>query len=113
MFYSRSKRLILKFFFYILSFLLLTVSCQQNSVISKKFTDLDLDGIHDGRDVCPELAGSVFNLGCPENKLLTLNYNQNLSTDSDLDGIPDEKDECPELYGSPFNLGCPFSSEFN
>lgn len=64
------------------------------------------------RDACPYEAGSIFNLGCPnENKQLALSQIDQLkSTDTDLDGVMDDKDECPLLYGSPFNQGCPIDS---
>ncbi len=91
-----------------ITLLLLTflVGCSTQSQLGK-LQDFDLDGVHDQKDACPYKAGSVFNLGCPEETLLSLDYNKNKSTDSDLDGILDEKDECPEVYGSPFNQGCP------
>lgn len=86
-------------------------SCASLNLSDKiSYQDMDLDGVHDKKDACPQQPGSVFNLGCPEDKLLSLFYNQDLSTDSDLDGVSDDKDECPESYGSPFNQGCPFPS---
>lgn len=95
-----------------INFLLASCSTQQLAV-SDRDLDSDLDGIHDLRDACPKLPGSVFNLGCPEDQNLQLSslFDKEKSTDSDLDGVPDDKDDCPLVYGSPFNMGCPFSGE--
>jgi len=94
-------------------FLLLIVitACSQQAVVSNHtFTDSDLDGVHDSRDACPDEAGSLFNLGCPQSEpKLAKSFNQKKSTDSDLDGIPDSKDQCVFTYGSPFNQGCPMT----
>lgn len=86
---------------------LLTSCAQQHALISEKWSDIDLDGVHDLKDACPNEAGSPFNMGCPEDSKLSAEFNRSLSTDSDLDGVPDDKDECPYRYGSPFNMGCP------
>lgn len=90
---------------------LVTVSCSTQKQ-NQKLVDSDLDGVHDMRDACPYEAGSIFNLGCPnENKQLSLSQIDQLkSTDTDLDGVMDDKDECPLMYGSPFNQGCPIDS---
>ncbi len=107
---------VLKKGIYIFIISLATISCsQQQSFSTSQLIDSDLDGVHDRRDACPTIPGSVFNLGCPEDKSMQLSayYNQLKSTDSDLDGVPDEKDECTNLYGSPFNQGCPFVMDLN
>jgi len=92
-----------------LLYLTVLVSCSTQNNWGN-LQDSDLDGVHDRKDACPQEPGSVFNLGCPEETSLSLDYNKKMSTDSDLDGVPDEKDECPETYGSPFNIGCPFKN---
>lgn len=107
---------VLKKLFYIFSISLVVISCsQQRTLSNSQLIDSDLDGVHDRRDACPKIPGSVFNLGCPEDSTMQLSdyYNKLKSTDADLDGVPDDKDECPNLYGSPFNQGCPFMIEVN
>jgi len=102
---------LIKIRYIFLIFLFCQISCtQQQAILADKAADLDLDGVHDRRDACPNEPGSIFNLGCPleNNQLLSAYYDKLKSTDSDLDGVPDDKDECVNLYGSPFNLGCPF-----
>lgn len=94
----------------IISFLTFLTSCSTRQQMAK-LQDSDLDGVHDEKDACLNEPGSIFNLGCPEESLLSLDYNKKRSTDSDLDGVMDDKDECPEVYGSPFNQGCPFSED--
>ena len=54
--------------------------------------DIDLDGIADRKDGCPEQKGSVENMGCP---------------DRDSDGIVDKNDSCPDQYGLANLDGCP------
>ncbi len=54
--------------------------------------DRDADGVPDGEDHCPELAGLAAFDGCPD-------------TDGDL--IPDPEDKCPEVAGIQANGGCP------
>ena len=106
----------LKKLFYIFVLSVAGVSCShQQSLSSANLLDSDLDGVHDRRDACPTVPGSVFNLGCPEDSSMQLSdyYNKLKSTDADLDGVTDEKDECPNLYGSPFNQGCPFMMDMN
>ncbi|MGB6083691.1 thrombospondin type 3 repeat-containing protein [Moheibacter sp.] len=101
----------MKQIFYVSALIFLTFSCApQHSVATNNLLDSDLDGVHDRRDACPNEPGSLFNLGCPEDKTMKLsqNFDEVNSTDSDLDGVPDDKDECPNQYGSPFNQGCPF-----
>lgn len=54
--------------------------------------DIDLDGVADSIDICPQLFGSQLHRGCP---------------DSDHDGLFDEEDKCPDFSGSIDMLGCP------
>ncbi len=106
----------MKKIFYIFILSIAVGSCsQQQSLSTVYFLDSDLDGVHDRRDACPTVPGSVFNLGCPEDSTMQLSdyYDQLKSTDADLDGVPDDKDECPNVYGSPFNQGCPFVMDVN
>jgi len=89
--------------------LLLLFSCApQKESNTIAYRDADLDGINDNKDACPQESGSLFNLGCPNEKSLVLDMDKKLSTDNDLDGVKNDKDECPGIYGSPFNQGCPF-----
>ena len=54
--------------------------------------DTDGDGIVDVNDSCPEAAGPIEGLGCP---------------DTDGDGIYDNEDQCPDEPGDVENSGCP------
>ncbi len=54
--------------------------------------DSDGDGIVDREDACPEIAGSIALMGCP---------------DTDGDGIADREDECPLVAGLATLGGCP------
>ncbi len=54
--------------------------------------DRDSDGVVDDRDACPDSAGPIALIGCP---------------DSDGDGVPNNKDKCPGVKGSPNFQGCP------
>jgi outer membrane protein OmpA-like peptidoglycan-associated protein len=54
--------------------------------------DRDSDGVVDEKDMCPDSAGPVALLGCP---------------DDDWDGVPNYKDKCPGVKGSPNFEGCP------
>ena len=54
--------------------------------------DRDSDGVVDDRDACPDSAGPIALIGCP---------------DSDGDGVPNIKDKCPGVKGSPNFQGCP------
>lgn len=56
-------------------------------------TDLDMDGVSDLNDKCPQVAGLPVNRGCP--------------FDTDGDGINDMDDRCPTLFGKAANEGCP------
>jgi outer membrane protein OmpA-like peptidoglycan-associated protein len=54
--------------------------------------DRDGDGVVDEKDACPDSAGPIALIGCP---------------DSDGDGVPNNKDKCPNVKGSPNFQGCP------
>ncbi len=54
--------------------------------------DADKDGTDDKQDMCPEIAGKVELMGCP---------------DKDNDGVADKDDKCPELSGKLNLQGCP------
>ncbi|MDR9417608.1 OmpA family protein [Gracilimonas sp.] len=54
--------------------------------------DKDGDGVNDGMDICPDVAGDPAYDGCP---------------DSDGDMVPDYKDRCPNLAGTEATGGCP------
>jgi Ca-activated chloride channel homolog len=57
--------------------------------------DKDQDGIRNGDDQCPEIAGPIENNGCPW-------------PDTDGDGIIDKDDACPTVAGPGENNGCPW-----
>ena len=57
--------------------------------------DTDNDGITDGEDKCPGEAGAADNQGCPY-------------TDKDGDGVLDKNDKCPDIAGPADNEGCPY-----
>ena len=57
--------------------------------------DTDNDGLPDGEDKCPGEAGPVENKGCPY-------------LDKDNDGVPDKDDKCPDTAGPKENAGCPY-----
>lgn len=54
--------------------------------------DRDGDGVVDEKDECPDSAGPIALIGCP---------------DDDGDGVPNKKDKCPGVKGSPNFQGCP------
>ncbi len=54
--------------------------------------DRDGDGVLDGDDKCPDVAGLVTFMGCP---------------DKDGDGITDAEDKCPDVAGLAKYQGCP------
>ena len=54
--------------------------------------DRDGDGVVDAKDECPDSAGPVKLIGCP---------------DDDGDGVPNYKDKCPKVKGSINFQGCP------
>ena len=57
--------------------------------------DTDNDGITDTEDKCPGEAGPADNNGCPY-------------TDKDADGVLDKTDKCPDIAGPADNEGCPY-----
>ncbi len=57
--------------------------------------DTDNDGITDNNDKCPGEAGAADNNGCPY-------------PDSDKDGLVDKIDQCPSIPGPKDNNGCPY-----
>jgi OmpA-OmpF porin, OOP family len=80
--------------------------------------DLDGDGIMDGDDKCPDVAGSVEMGGCPDadgdkvadkdDKCPTVPGLTTLAgcPDADGDGITDAEDKCPSVAGTVAFLGC-------
>jgi len=60
--------------------------------------DSDGDGVYDNEDNCPEESGPLENSGCPY-------------VDSDGDGINDDYDNCPNDYGPSANSGCPYEAK--
>ncbi len=54
--------------------------------------DRDGDGVVDSKDECPDSAGPIALIGCP---------------DTDGDGVPNYKDKCPLVKGSINFAGCP------
>jgi outer membrane protein OmpA-like peptidoglycan-associated protein len=56
--------------------------------------DIDLDGVYDNVDKCPNVAGLPRYQGCP-------------IPDTDGDGINDEEDSCVSVAGLPRFHGCP------
>ncbi len=57
-----------------------------------KKNDMDGDGVNDKNDLCPEQAGLIEFMGCP---------------DTDGDGISDNEDDCPRIAGVEALNGCP------
>ena len=57
-------------------------------------SDRDRDGVADGDDKCPDVAGLAKYNGCP-------------IPDTDGDGINDEEDQCPNQAGIEKYHGCP------
>jgi outer membrane protein OmpA-like peptidoglycan-associated protein len=60
-----------------------------------KFSDKDDDGLLDGDDKCPKVAGPAENKGCPWG-------------DTDNDTLLDNVDACPAVAGPVENKGCPW-----
>jgi outer membrane protein OmpA-like peptidoglycan-associated protein len=58
--------------------------------------DRDRDGVADGDDLCPTVAGAPELDGCP---------------DKDDDAIPDREDKCPDRAGPATSDGCPPAEE--
>jgi len=70
---------------------------------ASKPSDRDADGVPDGDDACPDVAGAATGgaeRGCPP-----------APRDRDGDGVVDEQDACPDLGGirtrDPMTNGCP------
>ena len=57
-------------------------------------SDRDKDGVADGDDKCPDVAGLAKYNGCP-------------IPDTDGDGINDDEDKCPKVAGLAKYNGCP------
>ncbi len=64
-------------------------------VIKVAESDRDHDGIPDGADNCPDVAGTKELQGCPP------------PADRDHDGIIDAEDACPDVAGTTALRGCP------
>lgn len=62
----------------------------------EKTKDTDKDGVINGKDNCPYIAGKTKS-GCP---II-------LPKDTDRDGVPDTTDQCPDRPGSVKLNGCP------
>jgi len=83
--------------------------------------DRDSDGVVDDKDPCPDSAGPIQLLGCPDddgdmvpnNKDKcpgvkgSVNFEGCPAPDSDGDGVNDDDDKCPLVKGSTANHGCP------
>lgn len=87
-----------------------------------RLPDTDQDGVHDGRDRCPNtpFGVEVDMLGCPydtdadgvadyQDYCLDVPGPPSLygCPDQDNDGIADKDDKCPDLAGSSTAFGCP------
>lgn len=70
----------------------------ENAIVA--VVDTDNDGVSDDDDLCPEVAGSIYNDGCPDAPL-----------DTDGDGIADADDACPDHIGSVELNGCPADTD--
>lgn len=60
--------------------------------VKEEVMDTDKDGVSDADDKCPQLAGPIELMGCP---------------DSDGDGVADRSDDCPDVAGMIAFSGCP------
>jgi outer membrane protein OmpA-like peptidoglycan-associated protein len=83
--------------------------------------DRDSDGVVDDKDPCPDSAGPIQLLGCPDddgdmvpnNKDKcpgvkgSVNFEGCPAPDTDGDGVNDDDDKCPLVKGSTGNHGCP------
>jgi OOP family OmpA-OmpF porin len=85
--------------------------------------DRDGDGIADGDDKCPDVAGTAKYQGCPIPDTDGDGINDELDKcptekgfaryqgcpipDTDKDGVNDEEDKCPSRPGPASNQGCP------
>jgi hypothetical protein len=89
------------------------------SIPHKHLADRDFDGTSDEKDKCPDLAGSEYAFGCPDEDNDEVPDKDDLCPDvpgdkklkgcpdPDGDGIVGEEDLCPDIYGNRFNKGCP------
>jgi outer membrane protein OmpA-like peptidoglycan-associated protein len=83
--------------------------------------DRDSDGVVDDKDPCPDSAGPIQLLGCPDDDGDMVPNNKDKcpgvkgspnfegcpAPDSDGDGVNDDDDKCPDVKGSTANHGCP------
>jgi OOP family OmpA-OmpF porin len=106
---------------------LLGPSMEKDSVMEEKIMELDTDqdGVLDKDDKCPQLAGAIELMGCPDtdgdgvadmedecpDKAGLLAFKG--CPDSDGDGIADNEDDCPNLAGIRRNKGCPSKDSDN
>mgnify|MGYP000232758143 CR=1 FL=1 len=70
------------------------VSLDRDKVLIWFFAPLVVDGVFDNDDRCPEIKGTLENLGCTDK-------------DSDFDGMIDVFDDCPFRTGPESTKGCP------
>jgi hypothetical protein len=70
-----------------------------DNTVEQMFLDIDGDGVRDGMDGCPSVAGPAENSGCPW-------------PDSDGDGVEDKNDNCPTSAGHSENNGCPLEEVY-
>ena len=66
--------------------------------VNRTRRDSDGDGLADGADACPQIAGlpALERAGCPHIS----------ETDGDGDGSPDARDRCPDQAGAAATHGC-------
>jgi PKD repeat protein len=69
---------------------------QSVTVVAPIPADSDGDGVVDGQDACPTVAGPASSAGCPAPT----------PVDSDGDGVVDGQDACPTVAGPASNGGC-------
>jgi len=75
---------------------------------TKKDKDTDNDGVMDKEDNCPDVAGTLSNNGCPEEKVVEEVIEEEVViVDTDGDSIEDSLDQCPNEFGVAENNGCP------
>ena len=93
-----------------------------STITEKNMTnDRDGDGVVDAMDECPDSAGPVKLIGCPDDdgdgvpnykdkcpKVKgSINFQGCPAPDSDGDGVNDDEDKCPLVKGVASNFGCP------
>ncbi len=90
-----------------------------SSEVAPVFADMDLDGVADELDLCPDIPGLPEQAGCPDSDQdgladaidhcpdLAGSANHQGCPDTDQDGLPDNQDTCPEMPGTPIDGGCP------